>query len=528
MPAEPDPCVLVIFGASGDLTSRKIIPALYEMAGSGALPASMCVLGVSRTEMTDETWREKLKPWVRDHAKRFDESAWPDFARRIHYFAGSATSSDIYPELAERIRALSDRYGARENILFYLAVAPSLYEPIVECIEHHGLVPEGRRWCTIDHRAMPWQRIIVEKPFGTDLESAKSLNRTLGRVFEEDAIYRIDHYLGKELVQSLLVFRFANTIFEPLWNHQYIDHVQITAAETVGVEHRADYYDGVGAIRDMIQSHLLQVVALVAMETPTSFRSHHIRQEKIKIIDAIEPVPVDRLPAFAALGQYAGDAAEPAYHLAPGVAEGTETETFAALSLRFDNWRWSGTPFYLRTGKRMAAKRTEIVIQFKQPPALLLRHLESPAPGEATGSAAGGGRRSGWRPANQIIIEIAPRGGVSLRFEGKVPGGGVRLDTVAMDFDYAKRFGAEPVEAYGPLILDAMRGDQSLFQHRYEVEGAWRAVMTLLGPESKTIRRGIHANYPPHSWGPPGAVKLLAAHGRAWHDGEEGTEGLRD
>ncbi len=504
MAAEPDPCVLVIFGASGDLTARKLVPALYDMSVAGALPAQTSVLGVSRSAMTDDGWRDHLLTWAKKQAHRFDSAKWRDFAQRLHYQPGNATETDVYPALSARIASLSRDHASRGNVLFYLSVAPSLYEPIIGCIDGSGLVAEGKRWCTINPGAMPWQRMIVEKPLGHDLESAKSLNRALGRVFEEDAVYRIDHYLGKELVQSLLIFRFANTIFEPLWNHQYIDHVQITAAETVGAGHRAAFYDDVGAVRDMIQSHLLQVAAVVAMEPPTSFRAHHIRQEKLKVIDAIVPLPEEKLPDLAALGQYGGDDSEPAYCKNPDVPSTTATETFAAVSFRFDNWRWSGTPFYLRTGKRLAAKRTEVVIQFKQPPARLFEHLQPP------------GARG--RPANQIIIEIAPGGGVSLRFEGKVPGPGVRLDTVAMDFDYAERFGAEPVEAYGPLILDAMRGDQTLFQHRYEAEGAWRAVAPLLGEPSAPLRRKIQANYPPGSWGPPPADALLTRHGRAWHN----------
>ncbi len=502
---EADPCVLVIFGASGDLTSRKIIPALYDMSVSGDLPAATRVLGVSRTPMSDDDWRDRLAPRVREHAERFETSEWDAFARRIHYFSGSATERDIYSKLSERIAALTAEYGGRGNILFHLAVAPSLYVPIIECLDSSGLILEGRRWCSLDRDVMPWQRIIVEKPFGHDIDSAKTLNRALGRTFEEDAIYRIDHYLGKEIVQNLLVFRFANTIFEPLWNQQYIDHVQITAAESLGVGDRAAFYNDVGAIRDMIQSHLLQVLALVAMEPPTSFTNHHIRQEKIKIIDAIEPLPLDRLEQYAALGQYGGDDREPAYHLQEGVPDTTTTETFAAVRLTFDNWRWAGTPFLLRTGKRMAVKRTEIVVQFKHPPARIFEHLD---------------RAATVRPANRIIIEIAPDSGVSLRFDGKVPGVGTRLDTVAMDFDYSQRFGADPVEAYGPLIVDAMRGDQTLFQHRYEVEGAWRAVMPLLGPESHSIRRNLHANYAVGSWGPADADRLLGDHGHGcgWHN----------
>lgn len=507
MPAtkNPEPCVIVIFGASGDLTSRKLVPALYEMAQLGLLPAGTCVLGVSRSAMSDDEWRGKLQPWAKQFAKGYEDGKWKTFAQRLFYHAADATKVEEFSPLQKRVEALASQCKISPNILFYLSVAPLLYEPIIGCIEKSGIITEGKRWCSINGGAMPWQRIIVEKPFGVDLESAKSLNRALGRAFEEDCIYRIDHYLAKELVQNLLVFRFANTIFEPLWNHRYIDHVQITAAETVGVADRIEFYDEAGAIRDMIQSHLLQVLALVAMEPPTTFSAHDIRNEKIKITDAIKATPIDKLADFAALGQYDGDSKEPAYHLNPKVKKGSTTETFAAIQFHFDNWRWGDTPFYLRTGKRLAAKRTEIVIQYKQPPANLFRNIEPFLSG-------------GTRPSNQIVMQIAPGETVSLRFEGKVPGLGMKLDSVTMDFDYAKRFKAEPLEAYGPLIIDALRGDQSLYKHRYEVEGAWLAVMPFLGPESAAIRKDIHANYKPGSWGPKSADDLMARGNRAWHN----------
>jgi glucose-6-phosphate 1-dehydrogenase len=501
--------VIVIYGASGDLTARKLIPALYEMSRAKLLPERTCILGVSRTPMTDDAWRSELTPWAKRHAKGFDEAAWTAFAARIHYFAGDATKPDVYEKLTPHIESLAKLHGIKCNVLFYLSVAPGLYEPIIGAIEQSGLVHEGKRWCSLDRDNMAWQRIIVEKPFGHDAVSAASLNRALGRVFEEEAIYRIDHYLGKELVQSLLVFRFANTIFEPLWNHRYVDHVQITAAETVGVEQRVEFYDQTGAIRDMIQSHLLQVLALVAMEPPTSSSSHHIRNEKIKAIDAIRRTKAEDVAACAVLGQYASDETDPAYHENPRVKPGSTTETFAALTLFFDNWRWAGTPFYLRSGKKMAAKRTEIVVQFKPPAANLFRNVEPFASG-------------GTRPSNRIVIEMAPREAVTLSFEGKVPGnfgGGMRLDTVSLDADYAKLFKSEAVEAYGPLIIDAMRGDQTLFKHRFEVESSWDAMMPFLGAESAGTRRSIGANYAPGSWGPAAADEMLRRSGRVWKNG---------
>ena len=496
-----DPCILVILGASGDLAKRKLIPSMVEMSRLGLLSPQTIIVGVSRTPKRDDEWRDELLPWVRAHASGFDEGNWSDFARRLFYYTGDAAKAEMYSGLAARLDELGRAHATRGNHLFYLSVAPELYEPIVTQIDDAGLVTEGRRWCSVNPASRSWQRIIVEKPFGFDAASAGSLNRALGRVFDEEAIYRIDHYLGKEVVQSLLALRFANSIFEPIWNHHYIDHVQITAAETVGVGQRVGFYDGTGAIRDMIQSHLLQIMAFVAMEPPTTFRAEHIRAEKVKAVDAIQVPSASRIAEFGALGQYGADANESAYHLTQGVSPQSRTETYAALKLVFDNWRWAGTPFYLRTGKKMAAKRTEIVIEFKAPAANLFRSITAAPP-----------------EANRMIIEIAPRERFRLRFESKVPGMGFRLAPVEMTMDYRDQFQSDPIEAYGPLIVDAMRGDQSLYKHRFEVEGAWRAVMPFVGPESEPLRRSIYASYAPGSWGPEAADALLARDGRRWHN----------
>ena len=500
--SQNDPCILVIFGASGDLTSRKLIPAMYEMHAMGQLHPSTAILGVSRTAKSDDQWRDELEPWVRQQAKGFDPAKWTEFARRVHYFAGDAVKPDCYPALEARLGELAQQKGTRGNLLFFMSVAESLYEPIVEQIDAAGLVVEGKRWCSIDPNAKSWQRIIVEKPFGHDAVSAASLNRTLGRAFEEESIYRIDHYLGKELVQSLLVLRFANSIFEPVWNWQYIDHVQITAAETVSVGQRTAFYDQTGAIRDMIQSHLFQVMAFVAMEPPSLYTPENVRAEKIKIIDSIAIPTADQVADYCALGQFAADGAEGAYHELGGVSPTSTTETYAALKFHFDNWRWAGTPFYIRSGKKLAAKRTEVVVQFKPPAANLFRKV----PG------------FGGEAPNRLVIEIAPKERFNLRFEVKVPGFGLRGANVNMQLDYADHFKAEPVEAYGPLIVDAMRGDQTLFKHRIEVEGAWNAVMPFLDERSSRARAGIHANYACGSWGPKSADELLARDGRAWRN----------
>jgi glucose-6-phosphate 1-dehydrogenase len=505
----PDPCVLVIFGASGDLTARKLIPALYEMRCTGALPAAFKVLGVSRRAKSDDAWRDELAVSAREHANNFDDAKWREFASCVHYFAGDAAQPEMYGPLKARLAQLDEAAGTRGNRLFYLSVAPELYEAIVQRIDEAELVTEGKKWCSIDRAARSWQRIIIEKPFGHDEASAASLNRSLGRVFEEEAIYRIDHYLGKEVVQAMLVLRFANTMFEPIWNHRYIDHVQITASETVGVGNRTAFYDKTGAIRDMIQSHLLQIFAFVAMEPPTAITADDIRAEKIKAVRAIRPTVDEEIASHAVLGQYAGDGQEGAYAALDGVAKGSTTETFAALKLHVDNWRWAGTPFYVRTGKRMARKRTEIVVQFKAPAANLFR-----ATPHTSGEVRG----------NRLVIEIAPSERTRLRFESKVPGTPLSIGSVEMQVDFDKEFGVEPLEAYGPLLVDAMRGDQSLYKHRLEVEGGWAAVMPFLaagasaGAGANAIRKGIASNYAPGSWGPAGADEMMRRDGRAWHN----------
>lgn len=513
--APPESCILVIFGASGDLTRRKLIPALYELSRPGphgALPEGFAVVGVARSKMSDEEFRRAMKEGVREHAAFFDEGLWNAFAPRLHYFAGDATADEAFGPLSQRIGEIGEEHGISRpdcppNLLFYLSVAPELYEPIIERLGASGLVSEGRRWCSINPTAMPWQRIIVEKPFGSDLRSAKSLNRSLGRVFEEESIYRIDHYLGKELVQNILVMRFANTIFEPLWNRTHIDHVQVTAAEAIGVGSRAGgFYDKAGALRDMIQSHLVQVLALVAMEPPSVFDTAGTMRERIKLFNAARLIPADVAHQHGALGRYGprpaadGRAAEPAYTSERGVDPSRRTETFAAVRVEFDNWRWSGVPFYLRSGKKMARKLTEVVVQFRRPPVNMFRRY-----GDAVERL----------PTSRLVINIAPCNSLELLLQGKVPGSGLKIDSANLVLDYLERFGGEEVEAYGPLLLDSMRGDRTLFKHRDEVEGAWAICQPFL--DSERLRDQIE-EYAPGTWGPASADALLSREGRTWHN----------
>lgn len=505
-----DPCVLVIFGASGDLTRRKLIPALYELHQKNQLHERTVILGVSRTKLSDDGFRDLVCPGCMK-SDDFDDSSWVEFAKRLRYTAADSTDPEQFKDVVVRIANLQVEHGTGDHLLLYLSLAPHLYDPVINNIGASSLVTEGKRWCSLNRDQMPWQRIVVEKPFGHDLESAAHLNRVLGRVFEDESVYRIDHYLGKETVQNLTVFRFANSIFEPLWNRQYVEHVQITAAETVGVEDRGPYYDTSGAMRDMIQSHLLQVMALVAMEAPNSMRADDLRSEQRKVLQAVRPIEFDEVPHVAVRGQYGpgevnGEIMK-GYREESRVDPESQTDTYAAMRLDIDNWRWQGVPFYLRTGKRMRRKLTQLVITFRPTPHTLFRDFTS---------------ASGKRPPNRLVINVQPDEGISLRFEGKVPGTEMKIKSAVMDFDFVEQFHEEVPEAYAPLLLDAMQGDQSLYKDRHELEASWRIMMPVL-EHWKAYPRDDLPNYKCGSWGPAAADAMLYRHGVQWHNPEGAT-----
>jgi glucose-6-phosphate 1-dehydrogenase len=494
-PCVPPPLALVIFGASGDLTRRMLLPAVYRLFRQELLPPCFALVGVAREEeVPDEVVRARALDTMKEfgHAPE-DEETWGRFAESLEYVGGNFDDPGTFVRLRERLDEMDRERGTAGNRLFYLAVPPSMMGTVAEQLGRAGLVaePGGERWT----------RIVVEKPFGRDLQSAVDTNATLHKVFDESQIFRIDHYLGKETVQNLMVFRFANVIWEPVWNRTYVDHVQITVSETVGVERRAGYYEQAGALRDMVQSHLLQILTLVAMEPPAAYDADSIRSEKVKVLHSILPIRGEQVARDAVRGQYAasveGAREMVSYRDEEGVAKDSRTETFAALRLCIDNWRWAGVPFYLRTGKHLPAKASEVVIRFRAAPHPILDVVE------------------GDRPSpNALVLRIQPAEGISLYFEAKVPGLSGPMQPVSMDFDYSKAFGVESPEAYERLLLDAMLGDATLFARKDEVEAAWGLITPIL---DEWAAGGEPEPYPAGSWGPKAADDLLARDGNEWH-----------
>jgi glucose-6-phosphate 1-dehydrogenase len=473
-----DPANVVIFGASGDLTRRKVVPALHSLTCEGLLPPEIRVVGIARSPLSDEAFHKSLFQGVEAYA-RFHPGLcerWPLFEGRISYLAGSYDDPETYLRLAQRLADLDAEAGTRANRLFYLATPPTLYPIIVEHLGLSGL-----------NQSDGWTRIIIEKPFGRDLQSAHQLNEQVHATFHEDQVYRIDHYLGKETVQNILTFRFSNAIFEPLWNRNYVDHVQITVSETVGVAHRAGYYEKAGVLRDMFQNHLLQLLSLTAMEPPAVFEANALRDEKVKVLRVLRA------------GEQSVRAQYDKYRAEEGVAPDSQTPTYAALELFIDNWRWRGVPFYLRSGKTLKAKTTEVAIQFKRVPHLLFPM----SPGDSM-------------TPNILSLCLQPDEGIHLRFEAKVPGAGMRTRSVDMDFHYADDFPLEALpEAYERLLLDAMQGDASLFARADEIELAWGLVDPILEGWERPDATPL-AFYEQGSWGPPEADDLLARDERAW------------
>ncbi|HEX8684907.1 MAG TPA: glucose-6-phosphate dehydrogenase [Pyrinomonadaceae bacterium] len=488
------PCAVVIFGASGDLAKRKLIPALYRLVQERLLPAEFAVVGLGRTPMTDEEFRGKMKEAVAEfsESKSVDEEVWRSFAAGLRYLPSGIDRPESYAELARLLEGVDAERGTQGNRLFYLSVAPEFYARAVEQLGEAGLTKQDKGWV----------RVIIEKPFGTSLESAEELNRQILKHLDEKQIFRIDHYLGKETVQNLLVFRFANGIFEPMWNRQYVDHVQITNAETVGVEGRGGYYEKSGVVRDMIQNHVFQVLSLVAMEPPASLSAEDVRDEKIKAMHSAREFTSERVRTECVRGQYGagsiGGSPVPGYREEKGVAADSATETYACVTMWFDNWRWSGVPFYIRSGKRLAKRVTEIAIQFRAAPhALFGKAQEELAP-------------------NQLVIRIQPDEGITLRVAAKVPGQVTRIRDVNMDFRYGASFGVQLAEAYERLILDCVLGDSTLYARKDMTERGWELVMPILAEWGADRAGAAFPNYEAGSWGPEESFKLLEQHGRRW------------
>ncbi|HYH13521.1 MAG TPA: glucose-6-phosphate dehydrogenase [Thermomicrobiales bacterium] len=495
----PSPCVMVIFGVTGDLTARKLMPALYDLAVGYPLPEGFSIVGVARRDWNDETFRAEMREAIERGARTpVTDEAWKLFSQGLFYVSGTFDDEETYTTLRERLEVIDRERRAHGNRLFYLATSPTYYGPI---IGHLGAAKLAARQDIYWDRTDSWNRIVVEKPFGKDVETARALNAEIGAVFSERQIYRIDHYLGKETVQNVLAFRFANTLFEPVWNRQYVDHVQITVAESIGVEGRGGYYEESGALRDMVQSHILQLLSVIAMEPPALFNGNALRDEKVKVLRAVVPPSGDKVNELTVRGRYeagyVGGRSVSAYRDEKDVSPQSRTETFIAMKLGIDNWRWAGVPFYLRTGKRLPRRVTEIAIEFKQVPHLMF---------ESIGNVD--------LTPNVITMRIQPDEGIALKFAAKVPGPNTQLRPVRMDFLYGQSFGEAGPDAYERLLLDAMLGDPTLFARRDEVETAWSLMQPVLdGWEELPVP--IYP-YESGTWGPSKSDALMQRDNRVW------------
>jgi glucose-6-phosphate 1-dehydrogenase len=490
-----EPCVMVIFGATGDLTHRKLLPALYNLALEHPLPAGFSVVAFARRSYNDETFRQQALDSINQFSRQkpVNPQIWASFSSGIHYLQSNFHDPTGYEKLYALLNKLDQERGTSGNRIFYLATPPSQYPEIIQHLGTAGL----------NRNRKGWTRIIIEKPFGHDLASARELNRQVGKVFKEEQIYRIDHYLGKETVQNILVFRLANGIFEPVWNRRYVDSVQITVAENLGIEERAGYYEEAGAIRDMVQNHMLQLLTLMAMEPPIAFDANSVRDEKVKVLHAIQPIIGKDVLNQTIRAQYGpgwiGGQQLCGYLQEPGVSPTSMTETFVALKLFVDNWRWAGVPFYLRTGKHLPKRVTEIAIQFKLAPLMLFKKSEA----------------QGQVEPNVLILRIQPDEGISLKFGAKVPGTDMQIRSVNMDFFYGSSFVREQPEAYERLLLDNIHGDSTLFTRRDEVEAQWTFIQSILDEWSTTPRETMYA-YEAGTWGPQAADEFIWRDGRRW------------
>ena len=490
-----EPCAVILFGASGDLAKRKVIPAMYDLAQHNSLGERYSIIGFARTPMTDESFRTTIGEAAKTISEvgPIDAAEWSEFSSNLYYSAGEYGDPNSYAQLAKRLEEIDKEKNLGGNRLFYLSTPPEVYPDIVEQLGRAGLA----------RPASPnsWVRIIIEKPFGRDLATAKALNTIVLNVFEEKQVYRIDHYLGKDTVQNLLVLRFGNGIFEPLWNRNYVDHVQITAGETLGVERRGGFYETAGALRDMIQSHVLQLTSLMAVEPPASFDATAVRNEKLKILQSIRPYNLEMVAQSAVRGQYAPGATNgkklSGYRDEPGVNPGSRTETFVAMRVSIDNWRWAGVPFYLRTGKRLAKRTTEIMIQFRCAPHLVFRDRDI--------------------EPNRLVLNIQPDEGISVSFGAKRPGTEMSIGNVTMNFSYREAFGGTSRSAYATLVNDCLRGDATLFDRGDSVEAAWAIVDPILDVWS-AARTGTVPTYPAGTWGPKESDQLLERDGRRWYN----------